>query len=374
MSRVSPMLIALGGLVAVGLILFFSLFERKEITVPTTSRGEASYNRFFALDRALAKLDVPVSSVATLSPHRVSLASKDTLVLGAGLERIDVDDATRIADWVRSGGHLVLSPGNAGDAAHTPLFEALDVLSSKHAGDGCTRLAAEVAKPEKDGGTFELCGPRFLLNDETAENVDAWIGEARQGYAFARIAVGDGQVSLLSDLAPLSNRELRHAAQQRFAWRVLAPLERDGHVWLLYALDGPSFWLALFTRGWPGLLALTVLLLAWMTSRSQRLGPLMPAPPLQRRALLEHVQAAGEFLYRRDAGLGLHALACRAALARARRQDPACAELEGEALYARLAERHGIDSAQLARAFQIPANATAFRDSIATLARLRSRP
>lgn len=374
MSRVSPMVIVLGGLILVCLAIFFTQFERKEITVPTTSRGEASYNRFFALERALAKLDVPVSSVATLSPRRVPLAAADTLVLGAGLDRIDVDAAGRLADWVRSGGHLVLSPGAADDAAHTPLFEALDVLSPKRVDDSCARLTADVAQPAKEGGSFDLCGPRFLLTDEAAENMDAWVGDARHGYAFARVAVGDGQVSLLSDLAPLANRALSHTAQQRFAWRLLAPLDRDGHIWLLYALDGPSFWLALFTRGWPGLLALTVLLLAWMAARAERLGPLMPAPPLQRRALLEHVQAAGEFLYRRDAGLGLHGLACRAALARARRQDPACAELEGEALYERLAERHGIDPAQLARAFRIPANATAFRDSIATLARLRSRP
>lgn len=374
MNRMSPLAIALVVLAALGIAAFFSLFERKEFTVQTPSRGEAGYNRFFALERALAKLDVPVSSVATLSPRRAPLAAEDTLVLGAGLERIDVDEAGRIAEWVRGGGHLVLSPGPADDAAHTPLFEALDVLSPERAGDSCTRLAAEVAASAKEGGTFELCGPRFRLNDEAAENMDAWIGDDRQGYAFARVAVGDGQVSLLSSLAPLSNRSLSHVAQQRFAWRLLMPFERDGHVWLLYALDGPSFWLALFTRGWPGLVALTLLLLAWMAARGERLGPLMPAPPLQRRALLEHVQAAGEFLYRRDAGLGLHDLACRAALARARRLDPASAGLEGPALYERLAERHGIDPAQLARAFQIPANAAAFRDSIATLARLRSRP
>lgn len=373
MNRIPPLAIVLAALALLGVIAFFTLFERKEITVTTPSRGEAAYNRFFALERALAKLDVPVSSIATLSPRRVPLAAEDTLVLGAGLERIEVNDAERIAEWVRGGGHLVLSPGPADDAVHTPLFEALGILAPERADDSCARLAT-AATAAKEGGTFDLCGPRFRLAEDAAENVDAWVGDDRQGYAFARVAVGDGQVSLLSNLAPLSNRSLSHVAQQRFAWRLLAPFERDGHVWLLYALDGPSFWLALFTRGWPGLVALTLLLLAWMAARGERLGPLMPAPPLQRRALLEHVQAAGEFLYRRDAGLGLHGLACRAALARVRRLDPASAGLDGQALYERLAERHGIDPAQLARAFQIPANAAAFRDSIATLARLRSRP
>ncbi|WP_346948678.1 DUF4350 domain-containing protein [Dyella sp.] len=371
MNRAPVLVIVLASVLAVGLIGFFTLFERQEITVPAEAKGEAKYNRFFALERTLAKLDIPVSSVATLSPSRVPLGENDTLVLGDGLERIGVDDAQRIADWVNAGGHLVLAPGPADDAAHTPLLEALGGLSSKRMEEGCDRLSTD--GPDKSEASFVLCGPRFLLDDEAAENADLLIGDHQRGYSFARYYAGDGEVSLLSDLAPLSNRELGHAAQQRFALRVLAPSE-ERHVWLLYALDGPSFWLALFTRGWPGLLALTVLLLAWMAMRSARLGPLMPAPPLQRRALLEHVQAAGEFLYRRDAGLGLHALACRAALARARRQDPSCVELEGEALYERLADRHGVDPAQLARAFQIPANANAFRESITTLARLRSRP
>jgi hypothetical protein len=100
----------------------------------------------------------------------------------------------------------------------------------------------------------------------------------------------------------------------------------------------------------------------------------MPAPAPHRRALLEHVQAAGEFLYRRDGGRSLHQLACHAVLARLRRRDPACARLNGEALYARLAERGGLDAAQVAQAFQSPANAQAFRASLSTLARLRSRP
>ena len=86
------------------------------------------------------------------------------------------------------------------------------------------------------------------------------------------------------------------------------------------------------------------------------------------------MQAAGEFLYRRDGGRSLHNLACQTVLARLRRRDPACAMLNGDALYARLAERSELDAAQIAQAFQSPANAPAFRASIITLARLRSRP
>jgi hypothetical protein len=147
-----------------------------------------------------------------------------------------------------------------------------------------------------------------------------------------------------------------------------------GEIYLVYALDGISFLKMLLRDGWPALLALTVLLAGWMAMRSARLGPLMPAPVMHRRALLEHVQAAGEFLYRRDGGRSLHNLACQTVLARLRRRDPACAMLNGDALYTRLAERSALDVAQIAQAFQSPANAQAFRACIITLARLRSRP
>jgi hypothetical protein len=155
---------------------------------------------------------------------------------------------------------------------------------------------------------------------------------------------------------------------------LLEPNRGRGTVYIVYALDGPSFLTFLWLKGWPALLALALLLGAWMAMRSARLGPLMPAPALHRRALLEHVHAAGEFVYRRDGGRSLHRLASDTVLARLRRRDPACAMLNGDALYARLAERSALDAAQIAQAFQSPANAQAFRTSIITLARLRSRP
>jgi hypothetical protein len=369
--------LAVGGLAVGG---FLSLFEHKEVETRTLARGEARYNRFFALERTLAKLDVPVTSLATLAPGRLPLHSDDTLVFGAEASRVDTDTADRIADWVHDGGHLVLATGSLDEVSHTPLFEALDVLDSKAAKRGCVQLdAAADAAPatghaaaDQDERSFEWCGDRFRLQSELMDPADAWIGNENDGYLFASTELGSGKISLLSDMSLLEGDALKHVTQQRFVWRLLAPHHEDGHVYLIYALDGPRFWSLLLTRGWPALLALSLLLAGWAAMRSERLGPLMPAPLWQRRALLEHVQAVGEFMFRRDSGLSLHHRVCNALLARVRRRDPLCAMLEGDALYQRLAERYRLDSAQLARAFQPPANAVAFRESIVTLARLRN--
>ena len=253
-------------------------------------------------------------------------------------------------------------------------LEALQLLDPRSAAYACSAIHATDVADDSYTNKAELCGRRFLLTPAAIAAVDAAIGNAQDGYLFARTRLSKGAVSLLVNLNALSRNALKQTTAQRFDWRLLAPNMGRGEIYLVYALDGISFLKMLLRDGWPALLALTLLLAGWMAMRSARLGPLMPVPVMHRRALLEHVQAAGEFLYRRDGGRSLHNLACQTVLVRLRRRDPACAMLNGDALYTRLAERSELDAAQIAQAFQSPANAQAFRACIITLARLRSRP
>ncbi|MEO6801051.1 MAG: DUF4350 domain-containing protein [Rhodanobacter sp.] len=349
---------------------FFATFERKDVTEATVDHGEARYNPFFALQLALNRAGLPARSLTTLDPARLALKPGDTLLLGASAARVDSVDASRIVSWVRGGGHLLLSPGMA-SVARTPLFDALGLLDPRPAPFGC----AKVHSPNAAATDYSVtCATRFRLKPVALASVDASMGNAQEGFLFARTRLGAGTVSLLASFAGVSGHSLKYAWEQQFAWRLLAPNRGKGTIYLVYALDGASFLTFLAIKGWPALVALALLLAAWMAMRSARLGPLMPAPSPHRRALLEHVHAAGEFLYRRDAGRTLHRLASDTVLARLRRRDPACAMLNGETLYARVAERSALDVAQIAQAFQSPANAQAFRTSLITLARLRSRP
>ena len=353
---------------------FLATFEHRDVTETVAARGAARYNRFLALELTLQRLHVPALALTTLDPQKMPLHPGDTLVLGDDAARVDTDDATRITAWVRGGGHLLLSPGLPDAAAHTPLFEALQLLDPHPAGYACSVIHAADVAGDNNVNEVELCGRRFRLKAAAVANVDAAIGDPQGGYLFARTRLGKGAVSLLVNLNALSRNALKQTAVQRFGWRLLAPNMGRGEIYLVYALDGISLLRMLLRDGWPALLALTLLLAGWMAMRSARLGPLMPAPAMHRRALLEHVQAAGEFLYRRDGGRSLHQLACQTVLTRLRRRDPACAMLNGDALYTRLAERNELDAAQIAQAFQSPASAQAFRACIITLARLRSRP
>lgn len=379
MNNRARLLVVLGVLVVIVLCVasFFYTYKREWITEDTPETGAARYNRFLALQEMLENMGQPSTSGVLLARLLPSLKPEDTLVIGDDVSLIKPDEAVQLADWVRSGGHLVFSPMSY-TSKEVPLMEQLGLhveaqkdSDTQKNSSACITLAAEAEKAGGKPPSTELCGLRFALPPELATQASVTIGDA-DGLAFARVSEGSGTVSLVDDLSVISGQHLRNRAAQQFAWRLFAPNMGSGHCYLMYELVGASFWVNLFIRGWPALLASLLLILGWMMIRSQRLGPLMPAPVAHRRALLEHIQAAGEFLFRRDGGRSLHRLACAAVLARLRRRDPASAMLKDDELYGWLAQRSQLDPAHVAHAFRSPASAAAFRGCISTLARLRS--
>jgi hypothetical protein len=350
----------------------FSLtFKRESVTERTEVTGAAAYNRFFALQEILRGMGEPATSSVLLGRTLPGLDPGDTVVIGDSVSQIEPDDARALADWVRKGGHLVFSPGLAA-GREVPLLQQLDLLvdASKRQ-EVCVMLSADVVATKGAHPDTRLCAPGFTLPSRLPGHANVTLGN-QQGLVFAQISEGQGTVSLLSNMGVLSGQELRNEANQAFARRVLAPNMGQGQIYLFYALVGQSFWLNLFVRGWPALLASLLLLAGWMAMRSERLGPLIPVAATHRRALLEHIQAVGEFLFRRDNGRSLHRLASTEILERLRRRDPASAMLQDTELYEWLAQRSQLELPRIELAFRSPANAAAFRGSILTLARLRS--
>lgn len=344
--------------------LFLATFARREVTVYTPPRGAALSNRYFALEQVLHSLGMVATSPTRLDGRQPPLAARDTLLLDVDPARVDAATAGRLAGWVRGGGHLLLAVEHLGRDT-PPLLADLGLAAMPTGGRDCS------PRREPKAAT-EWCGRRFRLPAAATARLQDAVGDAGAGYLLARFAVGRGHVTLVADFAPLRGQALRQAGNRRLALRLLQPNWRRGAVRLVSVLDGASFPVTALRRGWPGLLSLAILLAAWAGMRAARLGPLLPAPVPHRRALLEHVQAAGGFLYRRDLGVSLHRLACEAVLAHGRRCDPGLALLHGAALHARLAERSRLDARQVARAFESPAGAPAFCQSIRVLARIRS--
>jgi hypothetical protein len=387
-SRTLSMLIALAlaGLIALSVWAFPKLFKPVTEERPLPPTGEAAYNPLYALKLALRAQGRDAQGWPNLTAAEHALADDDTLLLYDRPEAMGEAQAQRILDWVRRGGHLVM-PGPPGRADAGPLASALGLRAlepkpDKSSGKGeaeeiedllfsrnCVALRAAV--PARRGQETWLCDPPFA---PVLPGFRLGGGDAVSGWRFARRELGRGLVTV-AELDYLDNERLRRPEVRAMAFQLLAPSLGKGRMHLVYSADVPSLLRLLLMNAWMVLLPLLCALAAWLAWRGQRFGPLQAAPDPRRRALLEHVQAAGEFAWARGRGLALHAALLRLFHRRLALRDPLLAALDADGQARALSERLSLPLSRVRQALhpqglQQPA---AFTQSIATLLQMRSR-
>jgi hypothetical protein len=385
---------------------WFLTFERVEETITLPPRGEARYNPFFALKESLKSRGIPVRAAATLLPER--LGAGDVLLLGMDVRSLSPEKSQALIDFVDSGGHLLfvvpedserlgVLPEHYGLQVGTPVYActgwSADAETGIRAGRWCSSHRFDLDRTPVDtrpaGQRLDRRAERILqgLAEEdtetadTAEDADPAEADAddgdtadddREADTPARdlhlylphdvdgalalsFPQGEGSVTALVGVDPFTSDGLRYAGNAELAWQLLGPLiGADSSVELIYGSDIRPWYVLLFYQGWPVWLPLLLALLAWLWVRAQCFGPLLPALPPPRRALLDHVRASGDFLYRQDQSqILLEALRRRLRLALERR-DPALAALSPRELIPTLAERAGVHSEALREALLPP--------------------
>ena len=354
-------------IIAVLVLTFRALFEPvdREVRMPPT--GPALVNPLYGLERSLVRHGTPTQSHARLDLAPMALRRGDGLVLYADPQGLPKPQAEALLAWVRNGGHLVLAMPADPESDLGTLLGALSV----EAFDGdwrCERLL----KGRKNSTEPMLCGgQRFTWTDGDARL--AW-GDDAHGFAFARFTLGMGSIDVFSDLGFLTNRQIERYGHWQLAYQALAPA-LDGRVHLVYDADAPPFWRVLLDDAWAIVIGAVLALVAWLAMRSQRFGPLLPIKAVDRRALLEHVQAAGEHAWRRGAARDLHAALRDAFLARLRRRNPMGFALQGDVRIDYLAKKLAVDPARVRTALIPPPtfHAESFREAIASLIQLGLR-
>jgi hypothetical protein len=363
--------IALVALIAAGFAWWNRTYERTEEWVDLPRTGEAQRNPLYVLKLALQADGVKAQARPRLQRDTVTLATRDTVLLYSDPRTLSKTDVRALLDWVEAGGHLLVRtppPGPLDVDAPIALLDELGVLV-RNEGPECAGL--DVRGEE---GHVEFCrGRRFDLGDDAPPSRLQW-GDDERGRVFVRLVHGEGFVDVVGDFDFLANDALKDVPHIALTRQLLAPNYRAGTVHLIYAAQMPSFWMTLLRGSWMVWVPLMLALLAWLWRRTQRFGPLLPAPAVERRSLLEHVTASGEHVYRYGYAHLLHDAARKAFLARLRRRDPQAAALEGDTQAAMLAERFGMSPAEIrdALASPIARDHTAFRSRVATLMRMRN--
>lgn len=407
MNRTGLILTGVGAVVLIALVLTVGALWRRdyhkvEETVAAARSGEAASNPLYVLKLALQRDRVKVESRQRLQLATHPLQARDTVLIYRDPRTLAGSEAEALLGWVERGGHLIVrtppledqvgdSPVPVLDALGVTLLDASDAADPEYLRNECVGLYERGLEPKP----LFCSARRFYFYNSDADPVYAW-GDEDSAYVYARFPRGQGHVDVLADLDFLSNRtgsgnplldrialgedEIAAPANAAFARQVLAPNYRAGTVHLIYAAEVPRLWKTLLRESWMAWLPLLLCLLGWLWQRTQRFGPLRPAPALERRSLLEHIVASGEHVYRYGYGPRLYESARRAFIARLRRRDPYAAALDGEPQIALLIERFKADPAPIAAndirdALTSPPvrDHAAFRARIATLIRMRNR-
>lgn len=411
-------LASLGAAAVIALIVWWwhHNYKRVEHIVTMPPRGEASYNPLYALKLALRNDGVKVDARQRLQLGQSPLGRHDTLVLYNDPRTLPTVDVDALLAWVSAGGHLLLRmppserfgseirPGqllwglklrpmpdesdcmplgaeHTEDESEAESEDDLDPETEPEPGSGSkaeAEAAAEAAakaanKAARGTSPMLFCGSaRFTMDG--VEPLLSW-GDLDAGYVYARLAHGAGTVDVLSDLDFLDNDELEHPAKLALARQLLQPGWKQGTVHLIYAASMPPLWRLLLEKAWMVWVPLLLAVFAWLWMRKQRFGPLRPTPEQGRRALLEHVQASGEHLWRYGRAHVLHQAMRDAFFARLRRRDPLAAALDGPAQAQAIAEHTGMPVADVIHALQTPrpSDGADFRLRIARLIQMRQK-
>lgn len=285
-----------GALLLLALALLPVLFVPVEEQVERGPTGQARINDWYGLQRVLADLGTPATSRYGLGP----LPPADHVVLVLTEDRLARQALwPRALAWAAEGGHLVVVGVSAEEEDTGGEGEGEDVLEEL----GLRRFASTAAGPRL---ASQAGPPRTLAQVPTVALISefgdagAWWTESDERWAL-RLAHGEGWVTVLADVGPFTNAELGKADHAPLAWDLLrldgAP--PAGAV-LVLAGESPGFLALAWRHAAPLLIAALALALVVGWRGAVRTGPLAPDPVPDRRDLMEHVAASGDFLWRED--------------------------------------------------------------------------
>ncbi len=407
-------LVALVAALASLAALFFLTCEKREIELPRGYQGEAARNPYLAAQRLLERMGTPVRAFPDLASMTELPPANALLILPTPRRTLGQARADELLGWVERGGHLLVvtwqlfddpdrspdllldplgvrqymnepegdapdDPGEDDDEAPEP-----DDRESESPVTQASAVDEETEEPEPEVALADFpdretrlrveFDPDFRLElDERAKARWAFeIGDAN-GVHLVMLRQRKGLVTALTDDYFLTQPTILDWDHAELVYR-LAHFDGVARpVWIVYGDSYPGALALIWRNGWMVIASAALALSLWLWSVSRRFGPLAPDPARPRRALMEHVRAAGRFQWRRGASAALVEATREALLARVRERHPSFAGLTPAEQAERLAQLSGLPRERVAHAlaFRTDTEAGRFAQDVAVLEKIR---
>ena len=340
MNKLSMLIIGLliSLIIGYGIYDFYQTHEYKEKTIHTGYRGEARSNPFYASRLFLKRMGIPAETINSVQKLNVLPDTDTVLLITTQRKTLSPERTQELIDWVQAGGHLIaqatrnwkysgkqkkkskqaqndISPDplqrymGVRTGSRTPFEDLLDKaendlideLLDSAEDKKKTRLLRLKNAPEKLAIESQRFRP-ILLDDDVKDITEA-IKIGNDNF-IVRQHIGDGMITLVSDLSFLRNRKIEAADHAEILWYLIhglrPSLEQPKDVWLIHNDEMPSLFTLLWQHAWTLMLSLLMLFIAWLMMSTRRFGPLIPKAEQNRRSLTEHITSSGNFYWKNN--------------------------------------------------------------------------
>lgn len=297
-------------LIGLGYYWISQHFEIRIKRVETGFQGPALQDPWLAAGYLLKEMGMKFFKTGPFENYYPSLHTEDAVVLLlTGELTLNQSQTKSLLNWVNQGGHLIV----AGD----PLSEDIEIngehllkrLGIKYLqNEDITDLEIQ----ELDLTDFYWDGYDLNIAFKPFSRLEMQVGnpvreiKSQLGTHLLTSYFGKGIVTVLSDLEFMENEYIGQYDHAQFLWQLVHFSETVDRVWLIhpnYFLHGEivpasQFLNLIWERLWTVWITILVLIILGLWSITRRFGPLLPMPVLERRRLLEHIEASGHFLWR----------------------------------------------------------------------------
>ena len=330
---------------------FYKTHEYKEVEIHKGLLNEARNNPYYASRLFLKRMGIPTIKKENLQTSREFPSSDTVMIITSKRTGLSTARTEELLEWVESGGHLIArstSDWHYGGDEETE-EEINELLSEKDSRDPLQRLLGihsgeriylnedededeEETKTDAEEIVTELLEtkvekrPEYEISikgvntplkiqmdyyenlviddtDQTSSHKTELI-KLKTGNFIIRQKVGDGLVTLISDMDFFKNYEIEKSDHAQIFWHLVhgyqTNIQQPKNVWLIHDDDMASLWNLLWKNAWPLILSLGLFLALWMLQASRRFGPVIPKQQEDRRSLNEHITSSGNYYWKNN--------------------------------------------------------------------------
>ena len=323
---------------------FFTTHEKRVRNEFIGYQGEARVNNYLTAELLLNQLGIEADSRSSLLPSEWLPDYSDTIVTRLSTSVAVQAERNILMNWVAEGGHLVLLPPKEESGVVDAYLDEVGFrLITTEADDRDAQSASEDNGEEQYQYLVDLQNTSQRIEMVGDYTLSAMLSDDL-GMVAARRSWASGYVTVIASASYFNNFSIDESNHARLLVDAVAGYVEAGMVWFVYESAYPALWRVIWTSAPYFVSSLAILLLLWLWSITPRFGPAIRPEPAVRRSIIEHVGAAGQFVWRNHGAKALAGSSTAAVMHEAESRHPGIGRLSMENQAKQIAKLTGLSA------------------------------